>query len=220
VTQQPSRLPDIEQRGMTMKIQKIIGAGAIGLAFVVAAHAHGGATGIVRERMEAMEALGDAVKTLAAMMSGETDYDAATVRDKAGTIREHAGDAITSLFPEGSGGEPSEAKPGIWENWDEFATLAMQLETYAEGLEKAAGNGLMHSGGEPGAGTMMGTGNGMMGSGSGMMGGGSGMVGGGMMGAVGTPDAEALAAMPTDGVFAMMTQTCSVCHTKFRAEKN
>ena len=203
-----------------MKIQKIIDAGAIGLAFVAAAHAHGGATGIVKERMQAMEVMGDAVKTLAAMMSGETDYDAATVREKAVTIREHAGDAITRLFPEGSGGEPSEAKPGIWSDWEEFAALAMQLETYAEGLEQAAGNGLMHGGGAPGAGNMMGTGNGMMGSGSGMMGGGSGMMGGGMMGAVGAPNAEALAAMPADGVFAMMTQTCSACHTKFRAEKD
>ena len=189
-----------------MKIQKIIGAGAIGLAFVAAAHAHGGATGIVRERMEAMEAMGEAVKTLTAMMSGETDYDAATVREQAATIRSHAGEAITGLFPEGSGGEPSEAKPGIWSDWDEFAALAAQLETYAEGLEAAAGNGLMHGDGTPGAGTMMGSGNGMM--------------SGGMMGAVGTPDADALAAMPADGVFAMMTQTCSACHTKFRVDKD
>jgi len=188
-----------------MKIQKIIGAGAIGLAFVAAAHAHGGATGIVRERMEAMEAMGDAVKTLAAMMSGETDYDAATVRDEAAAIRQHAGDAITSLFPEGSGGKPSEAKPGIWSDWETFAALAMQLETYAEGLESAAGNGLMHGGGA-GAGNMMGQGNGMM--------------GGGMTGAAVTPDPEALAAMPADGVFAMMTQTCSACHTKFRVDKD
>ena len=93
-----------------MKIQKIIGAGAIGLAFVVAAHAHGGATGIVRERMEAMEALGDAVKTLAAMMSGETDYDAATVRDKAGTIREHAGRRCERT----RAGAPPRRRFGLW----------------------------------------------------------------------------------------------------------
>lgn len=198
-----------------MKIRTIIGAGAIGLASVAAAYAHGGATGIVKERMEAMESMGDAVKKLAAMMRGETEYDAATIRAEAETIRQHAGQAITSLFPEGSDGGPSEAKPGIWSNWDEFTALAMQLETFAEGLEAAAGNGLMHGGDGPAAGNMMGQQNGMMGSGSGMMGAGSGMMGG-----AGMPDADALAAMPADGVFAMMAQTCSACHTKFRIEEN
>lgn len=31
--------------------------------------------------------------------------------------------------------------------------------------------------------------------------------------------AEQLAAMPADGVFNMVAQTCSSCHTKFRLEK-
>lgn len=215
-----------------MKIRTILGAGAIGLASIAVAYAHGSATGIVKERMEAMESMGDAVKKLAAMMRGETEYSAASVKAEAGTIRQHAGEAITKLFPEGSAGEPSEARPEIWSNWDEFSALATQLETLAGGLEAAAGNGLMHGNGGPGAGNMMGQGSGMMGSGSGMMGGGSGMMGGGMMGsgspmaggglmgANGVPDADALAAMPADGVFAMTVQTCSACHTKYRAEGN
>ncbi|WP_193175433.1 c-type cytochrome [Oricola nitratireducens] len=208
-----------------MKIQTLIGAGALGLASVAAAYAHGGATGIVKERMEAMESMGDVVKKLSAVMRGETEYDAAAVKAGAETIRKHAGKAITELFPEGSAGGPSEAKPDIWSNWDEFSALAGQLETLAGGLEAAAGNGLMHGGRGPGAGNMMGQGNGMMGSGSGMMrggmmGSGSPMAGGGLMGGAGIPDADALAAMPADGVFAMTVQTCSACHTKFRAEEN
>lgn len=202
-----------------MKIRTLAGAGALGLASVAAAYAHGGATGIVKERMEAMESMGDAVKRLAAMMRGETGYDAAAVKEEAETIRQHAGQAITSLFPEGSGGEPSEAKPGIWSDWDAFTALAMQLESFAGGLEAAADNGLMHGGDGPGAGNMTGQQNGMMGSGSGMMGAGSGMMGSGMTGGAGIPDADALAAMPADGVFVMMTQTCSACHTKFRIEE-
>ena len=62
--------------------------------------------------------------------------------------------------------------------------------------------------------TMMGSGS-MMGGGS-MMGAGSGMMGGTMMQAA--MSAEDIAAMPVDGAFEMVSQVCSACHTKFRAE--
>jgi len=203
-----------------MKIRMIIGAGAIALVSAAAAYAHGGATGVVKERMEAMEKMGDAVKRLATMMRGATAYDAATVKTEAITIRKHAGDAITKLFPEDSDGKSSEAKPGIWSDWEEFAALAKRLETLATGLEAAADNGPMQGGG-----SMMGNGSGTMNSGSGMMSGGmmgsgSSMAGGGRMGANAMQDANTLGAMPADRVFVMMTQTCSTCHTKFRSEKN
>lgn len=205
-----------------MKFRTLVGAGAIGLASIAAAYAHGGATGIVKERMEAMGAMGDIVKALSAMMRGETAYDANTVRDGAETIRRHAGTALTGLFPEGSGGEPSEARAEIWSNWDEFAAMAAQLETLAEGLGRAADNGLMHGGGQPAPGGMMSSSTGMMGGGTGMMGSGNTMMGGTapMMGRGGSFDAAALAAMPADGVFNMVAQSCSACHTKFRLEKN
>ncbi|MAS04790.1 MAG: cytochrome C [Ahrensia sp.] len=198
-----------------MKIQKIIGAGAIGLASIVAAYAHGGATGIVKERMEAMGTMSDVVKALSAMMRGETAYNADAVRDGAETIRRHAGEALTGLFPEGSGGEPSEAKAEVWSNWDEFSALAAQLETLSEGLGLAADNGLMSGSGGQAQGGMMGGGTGMMGSANTMMGGTAPMMGRG-----GSFDAAVLAAMPADGVFNMIAQSCSACHTKFRLEKN
>jgi cytochrome c556 len=191
-----------------MKIRTLLGAGALSAAAITAAFGHGGATGIVKERMDAMSVMGDAVKSLSAMMRGETPYDAEAIRAEAGKIRQHAGESITRLFPEGSGGGPSEAKAEIWSSWDDFAAMAEELELLADGLARAADNGLMQGGNQPGAG-------GMMGSGSGMMGGQSAM-----MGAPGGMDAAALAAMPADGVFNMMAQTCSACHTKFRTEKN
>ncbi|WP_428669525.1 c-type cytochrome [Roseibium sp.] len=181
--------------------------------------AHGGATGIVKERMESMETMGEVVKSLAAMMRGETSYDPATVREGAAVIRSHSGDALTGLFPEGSLQKKSEAKPEIWTDWQTFSALAGQLGVFADGLEAAAGNGLMADGG----GHMMQDGqSGMMGGsmmGGGMMGGSGGMMGGGMMGG-GMMDAAQLAKMPADGVFNMVTQTCSACHTKFRVEEN
>jgi len=181
---------------------------------VLAAYAHTGATGVYKERMDAMMAMGKVVKSLSAMMRGETGFDAASVKEGARAIKSHAGEAMTSLFPEGTTEAPSEAREEIWSDWETFAALATQLETYATGLEIAADNGLGMSGDAQGS--MMGNGNSMMmGSQSGMMGGGSGMMGSTqpMM------TTEQLAAMPVDGVFNMVAQTCSSCHTKFRLEK-
>lgn len=180
----------------------------------LAAYAHTGATGIYKERMDAMMAMGKIVKSLSAMMRGENDFDAASVKEGARAIKSHAGEAMTSLFPEGTTEAPSEARAEIWSDWKTFEELANQLETYATGLEAAADNGLAMSG--QAQGSMMGNGNSKMtGSQNGMMGGGSGMMGSTqpMM------TAEQLATMPADSVFNMVAQTCSSCHTKFRLEK-
>ena len=178
----------------------------------VTAFAHSGATGIVKERMDAMLAMGKAVKTVAPMMRGETAYDAETVRDAARLFQQHAGESMTKLFPEGSDGKPSEAKPEIWTDWNSFAGLAAQLETFSAGLAAAADNGLMMAGTQHGS--MMEGSNTMMGSSG--MGSGSMMGAGGMMG--GARSVGDLSQMPADGVFMMLSQVCSACHTRFRAE--
>lgn len=185
-------------------------AAAVATSTAVVAFAHGGATGVVKERMDAMADMGEAVKAIAPMMRGEIAYDAAAVRQAAATFSLHAGNAMTQLFPEGTDGAPSEAKADIWSKWDDFSALADQLGVFAEGLAGAADNGLMASGD---TGMSSGT---MMGGGAGMMGGGSGMMGGGAMGAGVT--AEHIAEMPADGAFVMLTQVCSACHTQFRTE--
>lgn len=190
----------------------------IATSTALAALAHGGATGIVKERMDAMADMGKAIKSITPMMRGETDYDAKVVRQAAATFSRHAGASMTDLFPEGSGGMPSEAKDAIWSKWEEFSALAEQLEIVSEGLAGAADNGLMATGGGAmSTETMMSSGSGMMSSGSGMMGGGSGMMGGsGAMGSAMT--AAQISEMPVDGAFTMLTQVCSACHTQFRAE--
>lgn len=190
-----------------------IGAGA------TTAIAHGGATGVVKERMEAMEALGDAMKELAAMMRGQQDYSAERVRTLAGTVESHGGEALTKLFPEDSLDHPSEALPAIWSDWDRFTALADRLSTYAGALADAADNE-RPADGAPGA--MMGRG--MM-TGQGMTNGqgtmtGQGMMSGGMMGGGQGPTAEMLAQMPPDGVFFHLADTCSACHQGFRKKQN
>ncbi|WP_271951064.1 c-type cytochrome [Ruegeria faecimaris] len=189
-----------------MTFLKLATGAALASIIAMTALAHGGATGIVKERMDGMSALKNSMKTLTPMMQGKTPYDADVVRREAEQIGRHAGDSMTRLFPDGSGGKPSEAKPEIWTDWDEFSELAEQLHNYSEGLALAAENGLMMAGTEQGA-SMMG--------GSGMMGGES-MMGTSMMG--GSPNQAQLSEMPADGVFMMLSQTCSACHTRFRSE--
>ena len=202
-----------------MTYQQFMLGGLMAAGFAMSALAHSGATGVVKERMDAMKGMQEAVKSITPMFSGQATYDADGVRAAAADIAGHAGDAMTSKFTEGTTGHPSEARPEIWSDWDDFEALADQLELTARGLGLAAENGLHGANGRMGgtSGMMGGNSSGMMGSGSGMMGSGSGAMGGTMPMAE-TMTAEQIGQMPADGAFAMMTQTCSGCHDRFRME--
>lgn len=193
--------------------QLVLGGSAIA-SLSAAAFAHSGATGVVKERMDAMKSMGDAIKRIQPMMSGEAGYDEAAVREVARAIAAEAGEAMTGKFPEGSNEHPSETLPRTWEEWDRFTALATQLETAAQGLALASGNGLH------GAGHMMSGQSGMMGGN--MMGDSSGMMGNGMMMSDGAMPqgmtAEQIGQMPSDGAFMMVTQTCSACHDRYRQD--
>lgn len=206
-----------------MRIGMKTWAASVAFAMIgVATWAHNGATGVVLERMQGMSAMGDTLKTLTPMMRGQIAYDADKVRREADVMIGHAGEQMTRLFPEGSGGGVSKALPSVWGDWEDFAALAEQLKTTSEGLKLSAENGLAAESGNGSAGMMGGSGNTMMGgSGSAMMGGGSAAtMGSGMMTGNQTMTAEMIAAMPTDAAFMMVAQTCSTCHQKFRTEDN
>lgn len=102
----------------------------IGIASA-SALAHGGATGVVKERMDAMGAIGDAVKTIGQMLRGKTKYDSARIEGAADVIAAHGGNNLTQLFPEDSITGPSEALPVIWSDWVTFQEQADLLETLA-----------------------------------------------------------------------------------------
>lgn len=172
----------------------------------MAAWAHNGATGIVKDRMDGMSAMGRVVKELSPMMRGQIPYDADQVRAAADVMILHAGEQMTRLFPEGSGGMPSAALPSVWGEWEEFSDLAEQLQSYAEGMKIGAENGL--------AKRQAGKRFSMIGAAS------ASTMGGGMMGAAGAMSVEMLAAMPTDAAFTAVAQTCSACHQKFRVKEN
>lgn len=166
--------------------------------------AHGGATGVVKERMDLMEDMKDVVKEVSAIFKGETDYNADTIRKAAETIKTHSGEAMTKLFPEGSLSGHSEAKPLIWDEWQRFKKLSDRQVKLAGGLYRAAENK------ETAANTtksMMGS-SGMMGNSGSMMGNAEHMM----------DDPEALAQMPSSQVFQMVTDNCSSCHERYRVE--
>lgn len=103
--------------------------------------AHDGATGVVKERMEAMKVMSDRLKAIARMLRGEQPFKAQHVAKFAKEISKHSGDAMISKFPRGSIQGPSEAVPEIWENWEEFNELARELlyasETLANQVQKS-----------------------------------------------------------------------------------
>jgi len=204
-----------------MKTENLFKGAVIASVLAVASQsvfAHGGATGVVKERMEGMGVMKESMKVLTPMMRGQVDYDADVVRERAGDISRHAGEALTKLFPEGSTAKPSEAKPEIWQDWEGFSALAEQLRVAADGLAAASENGLMGAGDVPGSGRMMGGQGGAI-MGNGMMGTQNGTMMGGMMGAGSGIGMMDLSQMPADRAFAMMGQVCSACHTRFRIEK-
>lgn len=191
--------------------------------------AHGNATGVVKERMDLMDDMKGAMKTLADMFSGSEPFDAKAATLAAETIEQRAGKRMTALFPEGSlkGMGHTEARPEIWQQWERFTQHANQLEQFSRALktslQKPAGKpaettapanaGAMMGGtmmGQSGHHTMMGQGSGQQA----MMMGGSMMAGGHMQ-----MSDEHLASMPADRLFLMVKDTCGQCHSDFRIEK-
>ncbi|WP_434362407.1 cytochrome c [Parasalinivibrio latis] len=102
------------------------------------ASAHQGATGVVKERMDAMEAMKEAVNELKATFRGKPPFDVGVIQRNATIIRDHAGESLINMFPEGSMQKPTAAKPEIWENWEKFTASAMKLETLSQALYDSA----------------------------------------------------------------------------------
>jgi cytochrome c556 len=111
-----------------------LAAAAVIAAFAASAPAHDGATGVIKQRMDNMSAMGKAMKAIATMVKDESQYDTEAFRTALNTISTHSGDNLTRLFPSGSIGDPSEAKQDIWEKWETFEALSAELNRQATGL--------------------------------------------------------------------------------------
>lgn len=118
------------------RVAKTFGLCALSFTVLLAfptqqSRAHDGATGIVKERMEAMKSISSAMKTITKTLKGEEESKPADLTKAARTIQQHAGEKLTRLFPEGSLDHPSEAKPEIWQDWESFEDLSRALSNNA-----------------------------------------------------------------------------------------
>ncbi len=100
------------------------------LGITLSSIAHKGATGIIKQRMDVMSEMGDAMKLIGDMVKGKTAYDLDTIRQAVSQLSEHA-PGIIEQFPdtqESQNFNMSEALPKIWESKPEFDEMARQLE--------------------------------------------------------------------------------------------
>jgi len=93
------------QRALSMTAVVAFGLAASGGALRASDPAH--------DRHERMEAVGGAFKAIRAMATKEAAFDAAAVKKNAATILENL-KAAHELFPAGTGGGESRAKPEVW----------------------------------------------------------------------------------------------------------
>jgi cytochrome c556 len=96
------------------------------LALALPSEAHEGATGVVKERMDAMEMMAKAMKAIDRRIKQKRELE--FVRADAKSIQEAAA-KMPSLFPAGTGKYPSESKAQVWKNWLDFEAKARALET-------------------------------------------------------------------------------------------
>lgn len=102
--------------------------------------AHGGASGVVEMRMQAMEAMSDHAEAVGDMLKGKRPLEPEAVRSAAAAFAEH-GQRIPELFPDNEAsreGAETEALPAIWEDWERFSALAARFVELSGGLAKTA----------------------------------------------------------------------------------
>lgn len=101
--------------------------------------AHGGAKGIVKERMELMKDIRKAMKSLGAMARDKVPLDSAKVKAAAGRIAQH-GQKIPALFPKGSTKGVTEASPRIWQDFEGFRNSADEMVAVAREITGQSDN--------------------------------------------------------------------------------
>ena len=105
--------------------RKLLAAMLASAAIALPARSHVGATGVVKERMEVMEALGRQMKAINARIRRK--MEAAAIKKDAAAIATSAAH-IPHLYPAGSAHGPTEAKATIWQNFADFERKAKALE--------------------------------------------------------------------------------------------
>src|SRR4051794_22457451 len=110
---------------MRGNIRAMIAAACAAVAVVVPASSHDHATGVVKARMELMEAIGKRMKGINLRIKEKRQLNA--IKDDAKAIAASA-PHIVHLFPLGSAQHPTEARATIWQNFADFELKAKALE--------------------------------------------------------------------------------------------
>ena len=101
---------------------------------------HDGATGVVKERMDDMKAIGGALKRIGDRVRSKRDL--AAIAPDADAIGASA-TRMPSLFPTGSRDAHTEATVAVWQRWPDFVASSQTLKEAAVKLAAAARSGDM-----------------------------------------------------------------------------
>jgi cytochrome c556 len=112
-------------------VSKHILAGVVLASLIAPGIAHEHATGVVRERMDMMEAMAKRIKSMAERI--KTRRDLAAIKSDAEALQTLAPHMV-HLFPPGSSDPPTDAKPAIWQNWSDFEAKARAFEAASSAL--------------------------------------------------------------------------------------
>jgi cytochrome c556 len=113
------------------KFVPVLIVAAVIASAALAHEGHEHATGVVRERMILMTDMGKRLLAASKRLRANKDLDSVTSDARA--IQELAA-KVTALFPAGSTQAPTAAKPAVWQDWDDFAAKAKNLEKESEKL--------------------------------------------------------------------------------------
>jgi len=106
------------------------------LILVGVSHGHGGATGIVKERMDAMQDMADISKVVADMFKGKSEFSRDALMDAARAFSSH-GASMVDLFPDTKAsrtGSSTEALSTIWDDWESFERSAAEFVLLSDAL--------------------------------------------------------------------------------------
>ena len=101
--------------------------------FVVA---HEDSTGTVKERMQLMNNLGEAMKAFSLILRAQNNYNIESLSSIIRKIKDHSGEKLTKLFLEKSMDITSNADLSILDSWSDFSRIASNLFNESERLER------------------------------------------------------------------------------------
>ena len=122
-----------------MRIAAIVFCALAIAAACLPSAAHDHATGVVKERMDMMEAMAKRLKAIRERIDGKRDL--AAIKADAEAIATHA-PHLVHLFPPGSTKKPTDARGTIWQNWSDFERKATALEVESKKLANASADDL------------------------------------------------------------------------------